>query len=216
MRSDRTRSDDFVNAPAWSDQTYQYKLFEPLKNGPPFYKANSFSGNEPNHLFLNDGIRFHNLTQVSGADQTNDGRSFVYFDFDKDGWLDIALANTNNPRFQLFRNQLSQVCANRRLQIRLIGGSANAQPTANESNRDAIGARILVEFESGRKAMTQKQVGQGNVAQNSELIWVGFEQPDPPIKLTVHWPSKKTTTVKDFDLTKTVEIKESQPAVQKN
>ena len=60
--------------------------------------SHSFSGHERNHLFLSDrGRRFSDISAISGLDNIADGRAFVLWDFDRDGWQDIALVNANTP-----------------------------------------------------------------------------------------------------------------------
>ena len=197
-------------------------MFIRLENGPPFFKSNSFSGHEANNLFLNEnGSQFQNLTLVSGADHDGDGRGFAKLDFDNDGWLDIALVSTNWPRFRLYKNQLGQLAnestneddepeeGNRRIRIRLQGGSNSPQPNKSASNRDGIGAKILVTYESGRTVLKQRQVGEGNVAQNSGLIWIGFEPTDPVIKIKILWPSGIEQIVDELNTDEVIVVRES-------
>ena len=63
--------------------------------------GHSQSGNERNHLFINDGNgQFVDQSIFSGADSICDGRTNVVWDFDGDGWQDIALVNSNYPHLQ--------------------------------------------------------------------------------------------------------------------
>ena len=198
MRSDPTRSAAMLGAEAWKNQKYSNFLFEKLDNGPPFYKCNSFSGSEPNHLFLNDGQRYWNMTLVSDADHKGDGRCFARVDLDEDGWLDIALVSTNKPRLKLLRNQLGDVSDNRRYRIKLQGSHESSSADHTTSNRDAIGARVYATYQSGRTQLLHRQSGEGNVAQNSDLVWIGFEPDDPVAKVDIKWPSGRTQTVTDL------------------
>ena len=71
------------------------------------------------------GGRFSDLSTLSGLDSEADGRSFVWWDYDRDGWLDIALVNANRPLLNLFRNQIGEQpgAANQQMiGIRLVGG----------------------------------------------------------------------------------------------
>jgi hypothetical protein len=56
----------------------------------------------PNRLFRNDGDRFSDVTEVSGAGTTADSMGCLAFDADSDG--DVDLYVTNNGPDQLFRN----------------------------------------------------------------------------------------------------------------
>ena len=69
----------------------------------------SHSGHERNRLFLNRaGEQFVDVSGVSGLDDAADGRSFALLDFDRDGWLDIAVVNANAPLLRLYRNGFRQ------------------------------------------------------------------------------------------------------------
>ena len=54
-------------------------------NGQIFAEGRSFSGNERDKLFINDGAgSFLDLSDLSGADSSNDGRAVIAFDADDD------------------------------------------------------------------------------------------------------------------------------------
>ena len=77
--------------------------------GERILRSHSMSGSEPNSFFYNAGARrFYDWSAVSGLDHLANGRSFAYFDYDRDGWIDIALVNSNNPQLVLYRNQLGE------------------------------------------------------------------------------------------------------------
>ena len=62
----------------------------------------SLSGNERDHLFLNArGSSFTDIAGVAGLDDPADGRSSGILDYDRDGWLDLALVNSNAPMLEL-------------------------------------------------------------------------------------------------------------------
>ncbi len=67
----------------------------------------SFSGKERNRLFLSRNAKqFVDLSAISGLDNIADSRVFVVWDFDRDGWQDIAVANSNAPLLSIYRNEL--------------------------------------------------------------------------------------------------------------
>ena len=214
MRSDKTRSSSFVNADAWRNQKYKDKLFYRRKNGPPYFINNSFSGSEPNHLFLNDGKTFSDLTLVSGADHEGDGRGFAMLDFDNDGWLDIALVSTNAPRFKLLRNQLGEHSNNSSLRIKLSGSNQTPSPSGAGSNRDAIGAQVKIHYQSGRQRTIHHQAGEGNVAQNSATLSIGFQPDDPVDFVTVKWPSGNSQRQDELSLKEINHIRETSASNQ--
>jgi hypothetical protein len=52
-------------------------------------------------------------------------------------------------------------------------------PSEMLSNRDAVGARVLVTFESGKKVMLQRQAGEGFASQKSSVLSTGFRRAIP-------------------------------------
>ena len=109
MQSDKQLDPSFVSNKSW-DKAYttdgkpqdikRFKL-PSLERGKI-----SFSGKERNHLFQNaQGREFHDISGISGIDTPQDGRTFAVWDYDRDGWQDIALLNINTPVLSLYRNQ---------------------------------------------------------------------------------------------------------------
>ena len=218
MREDPTKQDDFKTLDLWNDQKHKDIIFVPNEQDPTgrmaqrfSFSSNSLSGNERNRMFLRHDDNFSDVTLVSGADDMADGRSFALLDFDQDGWQDIALMSLNAPRFKLYRNEMQRLFPdNKSLRFRLVGGHDNSSPTTGLSNRDGIGARVQVEFESGNKLMMQKQCGEGFASQNSEILSIGIPAGDTVIGLKIRWPSGKTTRVDSPDTSNVITIKEVQ------
>jgi len=176
------------------------------------FTSNSLSGNERNRMFFrHDGGNFADLSLVSGADDTSDGRSFAMLDFDRDGWTDIAMMGLNAPRFKLFRNRMGELYPDRKqFRFRLIGGHTSSEPSDKLSNRDAIGAKVTISFASGRTQMIHKQAGEGFAGQNSEVLSIGVPANDEISKLEVHWPGGTDSTVNKIDMSGIQAIRESQ------
>ena len=101
MRTDTNLPDAFRGSSEWTRNRYDQTLF---------YGRNSFSGSERNHVFFNSHANgFDDLSALSGLDTKADSRSFVFFDYDRDGWQDIALVNANAPLFTLYRNEIGEI-----------------------------------------------------------------------------------------------------------
>lgn len=187
----------------WNEQKYVDKLLVMSKPDPTGqrlqrwgFTSNSLSGRERNRMFLQWEDNFVDVTLVSGADDLADGRSFGLIDFDQDGWQDIALMSLNVPRFKLYRNEMGRLYpGNRSFRFRLLGGHTEPTPSQQYSNRDALGARVLVSFESGKTVMMHRQAGEGFASQNSETLAIGIPQGDAVTRLDIRWPSGKTTVV---------------------
>ena len=158
------------------------------------FGKNSFSGNEANRLFLNlAGEQFADLTGISGLGHRGDGRTFVAFDYDRDGWTDIASIHTNAPRLLLFHNEISKLpSAGQRNHISLEfrGGNQSAQISEEFSNRDGYGARVTVEI-GDHRLLREHQCGVGVFAQNSARMSIGIGEVGVADRVTVRWPSGK-------------------------
>ncbi len=179
------------------------ELEETVRRGAQEYYGdafgkNSFSGNEANRLFLNlGGKQFADLTGISGLGHRGDGRTFVVWDYDRDGWTDIASINSNAPKLLLHHNEIGKLPgAEKRnhITIEFRGGNQRAQVSAELSNRDGYGARVTVELAGGRKLLREHACGQGVFAQNSARLLVGIGNATSADRVTVRWPSGKLQT----------------------
>ena len=166
-------------------------------NHPTF----SLSGNERNQLFLNiDGDHFQTVSPLSGANQSSDGRCFAWLDFDRDGFLDFALTNSNHPRFELMKNRLGdnlpELQNHHMVAIRLVGGNQQARPSTVLSNRDGVGARVWVTTTQERQ-VREKLAGEGFASQNSSLLYFGLGECDAIQEIKIRWPSGKEQILSD-------------------
>lgn len=162
----------------------------------------SFSGGERDHLFISDAAReFTDVAGVSGLDSPSDGRGFAMLDFDRDGWLDIAVVNANSPWLQLYRNRLgdetgnekANAAASRFVAVQLRGGNRGADSSSTWSNRDGVGARI--EVQDGERTIYRQQLfGEGFAAQNSATKLIGLGPGAERPRVAVRWPSGSVQT----------------------
>lgn len=169
-------------------------------SGQELNEGASLSGHERNHLFLNEGTGFlHDVSGVSGLDHPADGRAVGWLDFDRDGWLDFAVVNANEPTFQLFRNELGSMdraASHDSIAIRLAGGNRSASPDEAWSNRDGVGARLEVSV-GDRTIVRESRAGEGFAAQNSGTLHVGLGEAERADRVTVRWPSGRTQEARD-------------------
>lgn len=136
------------------------------------------------------------MTGISGADHQGDGRGFSVLDFDQDGWQDIVLYSTNYPRIKLLKNQMGHHLPNRsRIQVKLEGSNRSGVASNSESARDCIGSVVAATYQSGRRQLRRLSAGEGNVAQNSSLLWFGQTEQDPVVRLDAKWPTGKSLTI---------------------
>ena len=160
---------------------------------------NSFSGHERNCLFMNqDGTNFSDRSLLSGVDNVADGRTFVYWDYNHDGWQDIALVNANSPLLNLYRNSLGQqVSADGRaghiVALRYVGANRAATAMPGVACRDGYGARVELDL-GHMKLKREHRCGEGFCAQNSATMIVGIGASQSARSVTVRWPSGKSQT----------------------
>lgn len=160
--------------------------------------VHSLSGHERNHFFLNKnaGEDFSDLSALSGLDSDSDSRGFVIIDYDRDGWQDLALVNSNQPLMQLFHNDIGEITpfGSGLIAVRLIGGNDTA--AASEwSNRDGYGAMVEVTLPSGKILKREHRCGEGYSAQSSRTMIVGIGAEEGATRVLVRWPSGRTSTV---------------------
>jgi len=176
----------------------------------------SLSGHERDHLFLSDrGAAFADIGGVSGLDDPADGRAAAILDYDRDGWLDIALVNANAPRLALFRNRIgclpppagsaapgtatsgsAAAAAGRIVALRFVGGNATPRPAPGWSARDGYGARVTVDL-GDRTLVREQRAGEGFATQNSATMVVGIGARAVVPSLSVAWTGGRTGTATD-------------------
>lgn len=156
--------------------------------------GNSLSGNENNNLFLNQsGQQFADVSGISGADHPADGRAVARLDYDRDGWVDLAVVNANAPLLQLFRNEIGDTRAPPRsmLALRFVGANHSPKPMPGLAPRDGDGA--FVEIQLGDAVLVrERRTGEGFASQSSDTLLVGLGDAQQIEKIRVRWPSGDT------------------------
>jgi hypothetical protein len=189
-------ADDFKNLNEWGDEGFNLDPFPPAENpkAGAFFRSNALSGGERHRLFMNRDGNFKDLTLVSGADFREDGRGFVLFDFDHDGFLDMGVTAPQRPRFRILRNTIGddQNSPNRAVFIQLQGGHTGTESQTDWSPRDAFGATVLATI-GKTKRLYQLSCGEGLSSQNSKWMHVGVGDAEKIDRLDVTWPSGKKT-----------------------
>lgn len=158
--------------------------------GPQGGKIPSLSGHERNPFFFNkNGKNFHDISLISGADSDLDGRAVVTFDYNRDGFLDLAVCNANAPKLSIYQNQLGELKApGNFVMIRFIGGNQSASPSETWSARDGYGCVVTASI-GGLPLRLQHRCGTGYAAQSSALMHLGLGEHPQIDRLEVRWPS---------------------------
>ena len=160
------------------------------------YLANAYASfNLPNIFYDNQGDGSFIPVAVSGAEGTAIGPHILDFDigqrlavadFDNNGFLDIfagSLTSRSRDRTylgeapQLFQNQGNN---NNWIQFKLEGTT---------SNRDAIGARVIITTPDGTSQLREQNGGNHIFGQNSQRLHFGLGQNELIESLVVEWPS---------------------------
>jgi hypothetical protein len=144
---------------------------------------------DPSRLFLSNGDgTFTERSAELGLVDTGDGRGVVCFDYDRDGDLDIFVANNRQPP-TLFRNDLPRV--HRSLTLRLLGPEGNPQ---------GIGARIYLTSDGfvspGERGLARRRhvqvrairAGSNYVSQDPAEAHFGLGRAARVSRIDVHWP----------------------------
>ncbi|HBL44443.1 MAG TPA: hypothetical protein DDZ90_13720, partial [Planctomycetaceae bacterium] len=156
-----------------------------------YYSLNSPFRQKPLYL-ENRGGRFAQIQydESSYLGQSHTGRGLALADFNDDGKLDLAVSNFSDPP-AILRNT-TQAEGNW-IFVRLIGA---------RSNRDAVGARLVLHTSSGDQARQVK--GGGSYLSSGDLrVHWGIPEGVTVDSLTVYWPSGIQQEVKSLQLNAT-------------
>jgi len=154
----------------------------------PDKQKNVLLRNQSNGTFLD-------VSNGSGVEDDGWGRGVSFFDFDKDGCLDLYLTNFNNHS-KLFQG-LCEI-QNNWITIKLIG---------NISNRDAVGARIELEV-GGEKMIREVTAGSSSMGQNMIEVHFGLGEFNKIDGLKIKWPSGIVQYLNDLQINQYLVIEE--------
>ncbi len=150
--------------------------FTDLNSWPPI-GSRTWSGYQRKKLFRNEGGHaFRDIAKAAGVDNDRDGRGIGVADFDNDGRLEWFQTNANQPSL-LYRNVTAG--AGHWIELRLTGTA---------SNRDAIGARVIVETASGR-LIREVNGGNGYASQSTARVHVGLGREAAVRSVEIRWPA---------------------------
>jgi tetratricopeptide (TPR) repeat protein len=147
----------------------------------------TWSGHERNVFYANNGDgTFSDVSGAIGLDFVEDGRAFAVADLDGDGRQELILKNRNAPQLRILKNMVPHLAPS--ISFRLRG---------TKSNRDAVGAVVTIETESGRQVRSL-QAGSGFLSQHSKDILFGLGSATGPVRATIRWPSGLVQKLRDL------------------
>ena len=129
-----------------------------------------FFGGFPEH-------QFEDLSGITGLDDPGDGRSFALLDYDRDGWLDVALGGPGAPRLRLLRNGMGDRARSGFVALRFVGGNKTPAPSKEWSARDGFGTAVELDLGEGDRIYREQQPESGYLAQHSSTMIVGIWRP---------------------------------------
>ncbi len=141
---------------------------------------------ESNVFFLNDAGKLKNVSLRSGADFVGNSRSTTYLDLENDGDLDVVVNNFHDA-VNVLRNNLEGPDKHW-IKLRLIGDPRQ------HTNRDAIGARIVVRDDAGLLVRREVQGGSGFLSMNPKQIHLGVGA-SKSVDIQIVWPNGQTQQV---------------------
>jgi len=162
-----------------------------------------YPARNPRLVFRNEG----NGTFVELGDEAGPGiaarhisRGCAFGDFDNDGDMDVLIMNMNEPP-TLLRNDAPP--GNHWIKLRLEG---------TQSNRSAIGARVLVRY--GGKVQAQAVTSQTSyLSVNDPRLHFGLGSASAA-DVEIHWPSGKTETYPHLNAGQLFTIRESEGIIK--
>jgi tetratricopeptide (TPR) repeat protein len=160
----------------------------------------TWSGFERNVFYLNnhDGT-FSDVSGIVGLDFVEDGRTFAVGDLDGDGRLEVLLKNRNSPQLRYLKNVLPE-----------LPPAISFRLTGTKSNRDAVGAKIIVESRLGRQTRTIR-CGSGFLSQHTKEVFFGLGEVQSTVKATIEWPSGVTQKLEDLPTHHRIWVEEGSP-----
>ena len=161
-------------------------------------KAGGFK-DQQSRLFINqqDGT-FRDMASEYGITDQEQGRGVSCLDYDRDGDVDILVAN-NTGRVMLYRNNMHGQDSDKTnfLTVKLLGNAPNVH---------AIGARIYLISKSGQQ-MREVRIENNYMSQNPLESYFGLGSDDEVSLLRIVWPDGSEQLLKDVKANQMLVIK---------
>ena len=141
--------------------------------------------NTPSKLFMNDGQgRFVEQASAWQIADTKQGRGVACFDYDRDGDIDVVIAN-NQDKPSFYVNQIAGKPNANFINLRLVGLTPNTQ---------ALGALVKVSIQ-GKQQIREANLNSNYLSHNLADIHFGLGTASVIDKVTIKWPTDGKETV---------------------
>ena len=158
----------------------------------------------PNVAFRNTGnFQFETVTTDWGLDTPSFSNGNAYGDLDNDGDLDLVVNNVNMPAF-VYKNTTDTLNAR----------SLNLSLKAKEKNTFAVGAKVLLFYGNGKKAMREQFPSRGFESSVSNRIHIGVGAQKNIDSTVVLWPNGATSLYKNLSTNQWHELLQPEESVQ--
>jgi len=185
-KNEREREIDF-----WNLMSSEFKKFE---KGTPIaeFGQDSLWGRPPKRFYRNrDGRRFDELAAVTGLESQANQRGLVITDANGDGAPDLfATGFLQPPALWINRNP-----SRAKTLVVTLHGDPSA-PGRFRSTREALGAVVTVEAGERRRSQPVA-AGYSFLSSGSRALYFGLGDRARADRVTVHWPSGRTTVRRD-------------------
>lgn len=162
----------------------------------------TWAGYLRNVFFFNNGDgTFSDISGAVGLDFQDDSRAFALADFDHDGRLEIAAKNRSGPQLRILR-----------CEARDLGNALAFRLRGTKSNRDAVGAVVILSTTQGRQ-IKMLQAGTGFPSQHSKDIFFGIGKA-VSASAEIRWPNGDVQHVEGLPANHRVEIEEGSDKFQ--
>jgi len=158
-----------------------------------------------NVFFMNANGKLQNMSEQSGANLMSNSRSVTYLDYDNDGDLDMLINNYHEPAV-FYRNNTNLLDGNW-LKIKLIGSPDK------QTNRDAIGAKIIVSTEGGLQVWREIHSSSGYLTMHPKQQHFGLGI-YKKVTVTVEWPNGDEMNFKNVSVNTSYTISQHENKIQ--
>ncbi|MFQ5683287.1 MAG: CRTAC1 family protein [Candidatus Binatia bacterium] len=158
-------------------------ILEDAATWPPM-EQKTWSGYQLSRVFLNDGRgRYRDVAKTVGVTDRFDGRGVALADLDRNGTLDVIVANQRGPLL-VYLNHVEP--SKKWIRFRLRG---------TQSNRNAIGARVTL-YWNDQMQVQENNGGTGYASQSEKVLHFGLGR-DPELhRAEIRWPSGRTQVLR--------------------